>query len=257
MKSFRYAHSETDRNLDNIHQILQSLRLNIPTTPIPPIPIRNPARSPASEAPNPLNLPQISDPPPNITPQGKSGFSSFLDSPHSPESAKRAESPDFSEAISSHTSPNHTRLTSRASSPTRKRISEFSFSNSSLRYSSSSYASSTVSSGGWSNPGTPRDSFINRNPLVSTKKPSTLPRTPELREPSWSSGSDRHPLLPPPALGHISPTQLERATSQSILSPYPSTQSDLLKLHRSSTTSSQRSAFEKEAFRNSAILCDV
>ncbi|KAB2100159.1 hypothetical protein AG0111_0g11600 [Alternaria gaisen] len=30
-----------------------------------------------------------------------------------------------------------------------------------------------------------------------------------------------------------------------------------MKLHRSSTTASQKAAFEKEAFRNSAILCDV
>ncbi|KAI4945703.1 hypothetical protein J4E91_007614 [Alternaria rosae] len=49
------------------------------------------------------------------------------------------------------------------------------------------------------------------------------------------------------------PTQISHAK----LSPYPSSQPEIMKLHRSSTTTSQKAAFEKEAFRNSAILCDV
>jgi hypothetical protein len=47
------------------------------------------------------------------------------------------------------------------------------------------------------------------------------------------------------------------ALSMSNLSLNNRTLSDIKSLHRSSTTISQKDLFEKQAFRNSAILCDV
>lgn len=61
-------------------------------------------------------------------------------------------------------------------------------------------------------------------------------------------------------MGLPTPDEFERVTPQSShtrLSPYPSTQPEIVKLHRSSTTASQKAVFEKEAFRNSAVLCDM
>jgi hypothetical protein len=150
-------------------------------------------------------------------------------------------------------SPTEQASTSRASSPTQKRVSEFSFGGASLRYSSSSYASSMASSGGWSSPGTP---LISHQSLATNKRSSPLPRTLEVREPGEHSDTGNLSLLPPPALKYTVHSELERHTPKSTLSPFPS-QPDLVKLHRSSTTSSQKAAFEKEAFRNSAVLCDV
>lgn len=202
--------------------------LAIPTQQSPPIPARHPARSPGTEVPNPVN--QNASSPPRK--QRKMSL------PISPENPVAPTSPSSLTETMTHP---------RVSSSTHKRVSEFSFGGSSLRYSSSSNASSTASSGGWSSPGTP---LISQQYLTNAKITGYLPATPEGREVRDHIGVAIS-LLPPPALGYTSQLDLERPTSQSTV------QADLGKLHRSSTTTSQKAAFEKEAFRNSAVLCDV
>jgi hypothetical protein len=249
-------HGNLDQQVEQVNRLVQNLMITMPTIPTPPIPAKNPARSPTMEASNPLNSsPRLTSPSPTSPQQQTS-----IMRPPRPErsgSPKQPTSPRPTINIRSPSTPTETITASRPTSPTQKRVSEFSFGGSSLRYSSSSYASSTASSAGWSSPGTPRDSFLGRQPSTSTKKTSPLSRTPEIREPHMSSGEDALSLLPPPAMGYATSLDLERMTSRSTLSPYPSVQPDIVKLHRSSTTSSQKVAFEKEAFRNSAILCDV
>jgi hypothetical protein len=242
-------HGTFDGQLEEVHDMLQSLMMAIPQSP--PIPARNPARSPIVEASNPLgtSLRSTSSPP------RRSNIKvSLPTSPQHPKSPDRPTSPQATITIRDPSSPTETMSTSRASSPTQKRVSEFSFGGSSLRYSSSSYASSTASSGGWSSPGTP---LINQQSSTTTRRTLHLPRTPEVEEPGQRVHEGALSLLPPPALGYAAHPDVERPVSRSTLSPYPATQPDILKLHRSSTTSSQKAAFEKEAFRNSAVLCDV
>ncbi|KAH9860068.1 hypothetical protein IAQ61_011852 [Plenodomus lingam] len=151
---------------------------------------------------------------------------------------------------------------SRASSPSRKRVSEFSFSAASLRYSSSSYASSDVgvNAVGWSSPSTPKDTFDSHHVPISSKRPTPLPRTSEVQEPGQPIEDRPWSILPPPALGLSAPHEWERHIwngSRSGPRVCPSPRVNVMQLHRSSTTTSQKTAFEKEAFRNSAILCDV
>jgi hypothetical protein len=246
-----------DQQLEEVHQVLERLLLDIPTTPLPPVPARNPARSPSIEEPNPWS-PVLRPISPLATSPRRQNVVVSL-----PKAPRRSRTPDHPGAdeptinVRPPSSPTESTSISRTSSPTQKRISEFSFGVSSYRYSSSSYASSTASSGRTSNPSTPRDSFISRQPSTSTKKTSPMPRTPELHEPTGRAGEDVLPLLPPAAIGYVSRSRAERVTSHTNLSTYPSTQPELVKLHRSSTTTSQKAAFEKEAFRNSAVLCDV
>jgi hypothetical protein len=236
--------------------MVQSLKITDRPARSPPIPARNPARSPAIEATNPLHSNVM--PASTLAPSPKS-----LDRRMShPKPSKQAisspvpASPPYktSAMMQIPSSPTETMSTSRASSPTQTRISDFSIDGSSLRYSGSSYASSTASSGGWSSPGTP---LITHQPITASKRNFPLPRTPEVREPDESSKEYKLSLLPPPALEYAAYSRRERPTSSSTLSQYPAAQPDIVKLHRSSTTSSQRAAFEKEAFRNSAVLCDV
>jgi hypothetical protein len=61
-------------------------------------------------------------------------------------------------------------------------------------------------------------------------------------------------MLPPSSRSEM---ESNRGKPKSTLSPFPTRQDSITKLHRSSTTASQKSAFEKDAFRNSAVLCDV
>jgi hypothetical protein len=249
--------SNLDQQLEEVHRMVDSLLITSSTPQSPPIPARNPARSPTMEASNLSNSRTRSISPSATSPQRTHKRTAQPTSPRHFKAPDQPTSPRPTIFIRAPSSPTETLVTSRASSPTQKRVSEFSFGGSSLRYSSSSYASSTASSGGWSNPGTPRDSFISRQPSTSTKKTSSLPRTPEVREPAEHIGEDVLPLLPPPAIGYSTHSELERMTSRSTLGLYPTTQPDIVKLHRSSTTASQKALFEKEAFRNSAILCDV
>jgi hypothetical protein len=235
--------------------MVESLMIATPTPQSPPIPARHPARSPTTEHSAYLNSRTTRLSPPVTASQRFESRGTRSKSPQRSKSPNESGSPQSTIHVRTPSSPTDILTTSRASSPTQKRVSEFSFGGSSLRYSSSSFASSTASSGGWSNPGTP--STLGRQPSISTKKTSPLPRTPEVREPSEQSNDDALPLLPPPAMGYGSNSELHRVTSRSNLGLYPASQQDIVKLHRSSTTASQKALFEKEAFRNSAILCDV
>jgi hypothetical protein len=255
-----------DQQLDDVHRIVQNLTITH-STQVPPVPARNPARSPSAEMPNPLSTKVAPSSPPCSPPRHQN--TQF----HLPRAPMRSKSPEPSSAASFSasppppSSPTETMSTSRASSPTQKRVSEFSFGGSTLQYSSSSYASSDTgaSSAGWQSPSPLlNESSLRRQQSTSTKKTSPLPRTLEVREPGERSDHRNLPLLPPPAMGLAAPHELERTLSHSTshtshvkLSPYPSAQPEIMKLHRSSTTASQKAAFEKEAFRNSAILCDV
>ncbi|KAF2261154.1 hypothetical protein CC78DRAFT_535871 [Lojkania enalia] len=146
-------------------------------------------------------------------------------------------------------------MTSTSTSPTsRKPILEFSVGGSSSRY-SSSYASSEAGTSTWSPvAGSYRNSYLSRQ---SSNVNSTLVTTPEHREPNTRPESIILPPLPPPAIDILPDQGIENAMSISKLSIHPPTQPDIVKLHRSSTTSSQKGLFEREAFRNAAILCDV
>jgi hypothetical protein len=244
-----------DEQLEEVHRMVESLVITTPAPQSPPIPPRHPARSPTTEHLTFLNSRTRQLSPPPTSPQRLESRGTRPKTPQRSQSPNQPGSPQSTIHLKAPSSPTETLTTSRASSPTQKRVSEFSFGGSSLRYSSSSFASSTTSSGGWSNPGTP--STLGQQPSTSTKKTSPLPRTPEVREPSEHSNDDALPLLPPPAMGYGAHSELHRVTSRSTLGLYPASQQDIVKLHRSSTTASQKALFEKEAFRNSAILCDV
>ncbi|KAF2012612.1 hypothetical protein BU24DRAFT_352440 [Aaosphaeria arxii CBS 175.79] len=141
--------------------------------------------------------------------------------------------------------------TTRPTSPNRKRVSDFSFSGSTVRYSGSSISSDGAASPGWPSPtGTHKGTRVSRS--ASMKKRSKLPSTPEMGEPLSRPDSTTLSALPPPALD-MDDLRIERATSVSS----HGTQSELKGRHRSSTTATQEALFEKEAFRNSAILCDI
>ncbi|KAF2868292.1 hypothetical protein BDV95DRAFT_630526 [Massariosphaeria phaeospora] len=132
---------------------------------------------------------------------------------------------------------------------TRKRISRLSFGGSSSQY-SSSIASSDAGSSVWPTPSTNRNSYDSRLPL---KSEITLPLTSDFREASLGPQfAYPNALLPPPAM-----TMPIDSMSISRLSLQSNTQSELVRLHRSSTTYNQRDSFDRQAFRNSAILCDV
>ncbi|KAF2736975.1 hypothetical protein EJ04DRAFT_510694 [Polyplosphaeria fusca] len=146
-------------------------------------------------------------------------------------------------------------ITSASTSPTitaRKRISEFSYGGSTNRY-SSSYASSEAStSTGWPSPTPNRDSQLSRS---SSKRDSHLPKSPNYL-PNARPESTVLPSLPPPAMD-MDEDMMDHLASLGRLSLNPPTQPEYVKLHRSATTTSQEKMFEKDAFRNAAILCDV
>jgi hypothetical protein len=250
-----HSNGSLEEQLDEMHRIVQGLTLTTSDSQAPPVPTRNPARSPTAEYPDPLS-PRLT-PRARITPPYR--VQTDTTSPYQPP--RRSKSPELTSSAGSSASkaappsPVDTGSISRASSPTQKRVSEFSFGGSSLRHSSSSYASSDAgtSSAGWQSPSPLlNDTFVSRQVSTSTKMTSPLPGTPEVREPGERADNRRLSLLPPPAIGITTSN-----ASHVRLSPYPSTQPDLMKLHRSSTTASQKEAFEKEAFRNAATLCDV
>lgn len=243
-----------DHQLEEVNCMVQNLKIAIPTEPSPPIPMKSSARSPKIEQTDPLATRMKLEPPLATSPLRVQTKVPKPQSPQHPKSPDQPISPRRSSSFRITASPADDAATFRATSPSQKRVSEFSFGGSSLRYSSSSYASSTASSGAWSSPGTP---LLNYQPTTATMKQSQLPGTPEVWEPTERSGNEALSLLPPPALGHMAHYEHDRPASRSTLSPFPSIQSDLVKLHRSSTTASQKAAFEKEAFRNSAVLCDV
>ncbi|KAF2028478.1 hypothetical protein EK21DRAFT_101798 [Setomelanomma holmii] len=248
--SIHQVHGRMDEQLEELHDILRGLTTSSPNPDLvtPPLPARNPARSPVLDGttgPSPISMPSS----PSLAQRQRPNTQTFMSSPRESDHSPPPSSPPGLQ-ISNSTYPSPSIPTvSGASSPDVKRVSEFSFGVSSLRFSSSSCASSTASSAGWSNP---RDSFTSRNPTVSP-----VSRLNGIREQSKRRSEDALSLLPPPVLGYTTNPEPERVTSRPSLSPYPATQPDVVKLHRSSTTSSQKASFEKEAFRNSAILCDV
>ncbi|KAF1851082.1 uncharacterized protein K460DRAFT_302847 [Cucurbitaria berberidis CBS 394.84] len=260
--SMYHTSKNLDQQLDEVHRIVQDLTITSPDTQVPPVPVQNPARSPTAEEPNPWSPTLAPRSPPGSPLRRQTTTISLPRAPRRPKSPQQPSSPGPSSSITTPSSPTETVVSSRGTSPTLKNISEFSLGGSSLRYSSSSYASSDTgtNSAGWPSPGPLRDSFVSRHPSTSTKKTSSLPRTPEVYEPGDKVDDGQLSLLPPPAMGLSTPYELESAalrSSHTKLSPYPFTKPEIMKLHRSSTTASQKAAFEKEAFRNSAILCDI
>ena len=243
--------------------MVQGLAITSHDASAPPVPARNPARSPAGDLPDQ----QSQSPDPSYLSKSPSRHQDYNFSlPRIPQhlgSSEHSATADSNKYTPSPSSPTETVSSSKVS-VTGKRASEMSLGGSSLRYSSSSYASSDAgqSSAGWQSPQpVGNHHYLNRQQSTSTKKTSPLPGTPEIREPEQSADSRHLSRLPPPAMGTANPNELERppthTSSTARLSPYPASQPGIMKLHRSSTTASQRAAFEKEAFRNSAILCDV
>lgn len=238
-----------EEQLDEVSRFVQELTIANLSTQAPPIPQRNPARSPTAEVPDPLSM--TSPPLSSSAPSPRRMSSRVVSTPH----RQRSVSTDSSTSIlaSTHASPVLSGETVTASvTSSRKRVSEFSFGGSSVRDSTSSYASSASSVPS-------RDSLNSRHTLYSISKSPPLPRTPELSEPKQPQPGPLS-LLPPPAVrpsSFHSTQTVDRVRSQSTLSPFPAPQDSITKLHRSSTTSSQKATFEKEAFRNSAVLCDV
>jgi hypothetical protein len=163
-------------------------------------------------------------------------------------------SPDMS-VTQVPSSPTATVFTSASPTPTaKKHISEFSFGGSPNRYSNSYTASDAGTNNGWPNPAPNRYSHFSRQPSI---RESQFSRTPEARERGPRPDSAILPALPPPAMDLPPDPDIDAITAISKLSLSPPTQPEIVRLHRSSTTASQKENFEKQAFRNSAILCDV
>ena len=245
-----------DQLLDEAQSSVQDLTLNVLTTEAPPVPIRNPARTPTVEEPDPWSpaLTQSSSP---RSPLHRQNAKTSV-----PRTSRQPSSPGPNSNTFVPSSPTEKMMRSRGSSPTTKRVSDFSFNASTLHYSSSSYASSDAGTifTGWPSPGHTRDSLVNRQVSSFMNKTSSLLQTPEVRDAGEPAAGGHLLSPPPPAMRLSAPHELELATtrsSQTMPSPYAPTQSEIMKLHRSSTTPSQKAAFEKEAFRNSAILCDL
>lgn len=220
--------SSLDQQLDEVHRMVQNLDVTSPESGTPPVPPRHPARlasigessqDPTGLIPSPLRSSNL-----------KFSF---------PPASRHPRTSDYSLA-SSENGPS-------PSLRTRDSVSESSFRDPSVRYSSSSYASSDAgrSSAGWQSPQPlTRSVQLSRRQSESTK---VAPSSPEIRQQNQRPDRRHSTLLPPPAIGPEIPYELKRSLSQA----------EIEQLYRSSTTASQRTAFEKEAFRNSAILCDV
>lgn len=235
--------------LEEVSRFVQELTLVKPTSKAPPIPQRNPARSPTTEVSDPLSTALIPLSPPAMLPQP----ADTKETPSYTNQRRKPAAPSSSTPTSEEASPSPT--IEPATTPpttTKKHVSEFSFGGSSTRDSASSYASSTSSARS-------RGSSNSRYALMSVAESLPLSWTPDVSEamrPNTSSST----LLPPPAMrpvsAHSAP-DISRVNSNLTLSPTAARQDSIAELHRSSTTASQKAAFEKEAFRNSAILCDV
>jgi hypothetical protein len=171
-----------------------------------------------------------------------------------PRSPVPLHSPDMS-VTQLPSSPATTAFTSASpTSSAKKHISEFSFGGSPNRYSNSYAASDAGTSNEWPSPAPNRYSNLGRQ--LSNREPP-LSRTPETRERGSRPDSAILPALPPPAMDLPPDPDADTITAISKLTLNPPTQPEIVRLHRSSTTASQKDIFEKQAFRNSAILCDV
>ncbi|KAF2994586.1 hypothetical protein E8E13_001656 [Curvularia kusanoi] len=232
--------------LDEVTRFVQELALASPVN-APPIPQRNPARSPTTELPDPFSTAPIPLSPPPLSPRRPSANASTSFSRQRAVSATSVTSG----SLGSDASPQLTGNAEWATTPPCKRVSDFSFGGSSVRDSTGSYASSASSAPS-------RGSLNSRHAFASVTESIRLPLTPELSETVPSRISSLTPL-PPPAIRPTSAqsTDVSRSKSTVTLSPFPAQQESITMLHRSSTTASQKAAFEKDAFRNSAVLCDV
>ncbi|RMZ73182.1 hypothetical protein GMOD_00008988 [Pyrenophora seminiperda CCB06] len=257
-----HASGTLDREMDEVLRMAQDLTVTPQDPQTPPVPARNPARSPTTEVPNPLSA-RILPSSPSLPPNTRVSLPRFPQPPITPEEPTSA---DLDADSPPEPSPTETISISRMSDPAQRRISrisDFSFGTSSIRYSSSSYASSEAgaSSAGWQSvPQFSNDYFHNRNRSTSTTKTTPLPRSLKERESGIFADNQYSTLHPLPATSLAPSYELQRSstnTSQAKLSPFPSPQPEVMKLHRSATTTSQKAAFEKDAFRNSAVLCDV
>ncbi|PWO25154.1 UbiH, 2-polyprenyl-6-methoxyphenol hydroxylase, partial [Pyrenophora tritici-repentis] len=257
-----HANATLDRQIDQVHRIVQDLTLTPQDPQTPPIPPKNPARSPTTETPNPRGSKFA----PFSSPRHPNNRVSLPRFPQHPISPNQPTVASLNTSPPSEPSPTETISMARTSDSLRRcasRTSDFSFGGSSIRYSSSSYASSEAgtSSAGWQSPAQfSNDYFLNRDHSTSTKKTTPLPRTPE-ESGAGPIADNRHSSLHSlPVIGLAAPYELQRTSiniSQAKLSPFPSSQPEIMKLHRSATTTSQKTTFEREAFRNSAVLCDV
>ncbi|KAL5121723.1 hypothetical protein ACEQ8H_000410 [Pleosporales sp. CAS-2024a] len=242
-----HARGSLDDQLQEVLDLMQSLMAAPHNAQLPPIP----ATSPKVDAPNPLEA------------RERSASSSSrlkhqpIPEPTSPQHiVKPSRSLASQLAINVQTpSSTETMLASKIASLTQKRVSGFSFGVSSVRCSSSSHSSSTASSsGGQSSPGIP---LISQQLSSINRRSAQLSKTSEHRLSREPAGEGELLVLPSQAQGHATHLDLERCTSRTSLSPHTAAKSGLTRLHRSSTTDSLKSSFEKEAFRNAAVLCDV
>ncbi|KAF2181890.1 hypothetical protein K469DRAFT_671176 [Zopfia rhizophila CBS 207.26] len=217
--------------LEEVHRIVVDIAGRTP--PLPPR--LRAARDPDSRPPSSLHL----DTSHQATPSSESFPAQEYFPPRSSSKPTATQSPEIttSEIPTSETST--------------KRVSCFSFEASS-RYSGSYPPSETGTSTNWPSPVASR--------LSTAKKEATLPRTPEIHESQANPNRTSMPPLPPPAMDVLPDPGIEKAMSMSKLSLKSGSggdSPDIKKLHRSSMTAGQRELFEKAAFRNSAVLCDV
>jgi len=239
-----------------------------PAAQAPPIPQRNPARSPVSEQ---TNLPRSYSSPSRASGRPLRRNHSGDSVPQSPQRSQSPGSP-VTQALraprtapvspSGAISPSGAMSPSRASTHARNRISEISSGASPLRYSSSSYATSDAgtSFAGWPSPGSTQERTHKPLEAISSKKAAPFPQTPQATELSPRAESKPLPLLPAPDLTRSMPYESDANTkrnSRSNVGLRSASQPTITRLHPSSSIANQNADFEKEAFRNSAILCDV
>ncbi|KAJ4302745.1 hypothetical protein N0V90_001635 [Kalmusia sp. IMI 367209] len=166
----------------------------------------------------------------------------------------------------SHTSPelrsasSPPRSTMPSPTTTRKRISEFSVGGPGSRYSGSMASSDGESSHDSKSP--LRYAYLSRQP--STKASSLAKSVAQREARSRPDSGVLSPMLPPPAMSLPPLPDADVTDTASLMSGLslnhaarPETRSEIKQLHRSSVTLVQKEQFEKVAFRNAAILCDV
>ncbi|KAJ4353904.1 uncharacterized protein N0V89_005635 [Didymosphaeria variabile] len=243
--SIQHRTRTLSQQLDEANRIVKDIasRSHFPPTP------NTMASSPGTV---PLQPSQISQDRYSATDFFPTRQSSKISRPQSPP-------PSFgSPELSAPSSPPRSTLPSPQA--TRKRISEFSVGGPGSRYSGSVASSEEDFSHESKTP--LRYAYLSRQP--STKAPSFAKSVANREARSRPDSGVLSPMLPPPAmtLPPLPDTDAgaETASLMSGLSLGQQTQSarsEIKQLHRSSMTLVQKEQFEKVAFRNAAILCDV
>lgn len=280
-----------EQQLDELHRIVHDLDITAGdhNTP-PPVPPKDPARLQGSQEP-----PQGAQRTVSSDPEGSQSLHhpkySLPRIPHEP----RLSVADGASVSSTSLSPTGNTSRLRTFLPSRNSVSEPSYRDPSLRYSSSSYSSSDAGQStvvGQSPQSLAGHSHLSRQHSTSTKKSS--PSFASL-EPRRRADHVYASLLSPPGTvsehQHVSEITHSPQAQHSRSSPYASSLLSLPSMvlekqqepettasphagpSRSSlytashvgvddpdrmlTSTSQTTAFRKEAFRNSAILCDV